>query len=327
MADQRPGAAETLAGNAPPLPSPDSGGRGPGNIRAGIAYRLASTLCFAVMVSQIKVAALAGVHIMELMFFRNLFALLTIVAMVAVMRRPAMLKTRKIHLHLTRTGIGAVSMVLIFTGLAALPLNDATAIGFSMPLFATILSVTLLGETIGRHRIMALVAGFAGVVIVAAPSGATTFQWAALYALGGSFVAALVMITVRQMGRTENGIAIAFYFALFTVPICALALPFVWTDPPADLWINLVVIGMSGGLAQIFANLSLRAAPVSAVAPFDYLQLLFVGLLAWLLFAETPTIRTLVGGLVIAGSGLYMLWRETRVTGRPLPAANADQNG
>ncbi len=325
MADQRPGAADRAAGDAPPLP-PAAGGHAPSNIRAGIAYRLGSTLCFAIMVTQIKTAALAGMPTMEIMFFRNLFALFTITAMVVIMRRPSMLKTRKIHLHVTRTGIGAVSMMLIFMGLAALPLNDATAIGFSMPLFATILSVLLLGETIGRHRIMALVAGCAGVIVVAAPSGAT-FQWAALYALGGSFVAALVMITVRQMGRTENGIAIAFYFALFTVPICAVALPFVWTDPPAGLWINLIALGIAGGMAQIFANLSLRAAPVSAVVPFDYLQLPFVGLLAWLLFAETPTIRTLAGGLVIAGSGLYMLWRETRVAGRALPAANADQNG
>ena len=325
MDEQRVGAADQPEGDFSLEPA--AGGHASSNIRAGIAYRMAAVLCFALMVTQIKVGAAAGLHPLEMMFFRNLFALIPILAVVALMRRPSLLATRRIHLHLTRTGIGSVSMILIFLGFAALPLNDATAIGFSMPLFATFLSVVLLGETIGRHRLLALFAGFGGVIIVASPGGASTFQWAALYTLAGSFVAALVMITVRQMGRTENGIAIAFYFALFSVPLCGLALPFIWSSPPPETWVNLIALGIAGGLAQIFANLALRVAPVSAVVPFDYMQLPFVALIAWLWFEEAPTIRTLAGGLVIAGSGLYMLWRETRVTGRPLPAANADQNG
>ncbi|MNU77814.1 Riboflavin transporter [compost metagenome] len=202
-------------------------------------------------------------------------------------------------------------ILLIFQGLRLLPLADATTIGFTAPIFATLLSILFLKEKVGRHRWTAVVLGFLGVLVMVRPGAEGAPPLAGLmFALGGAFVAASVTVTLRQLGKTESATAIVFWF--FVACACvggALAL----IDGHSHSWPVLAILaagGLAGGLAQLLMTSSLQHAPVSVLAPLDYLQMVGAVVLGWLLLRDAPTVATLAGAALIVGSGLYTAWRE-----------------
>ena len=227
--------------------------------------------------------------------------------------------------HVWRCVLGVTGILLIFQGLRLLPLADATTIGFTAPIFATLLSIVFLKEKVGRHRWTAVVLGFVGVLVLVRPGseGAPPLG-GLLFALGGAFVAASVTVTLRQLGKTEKATAIVFwFFVACALTGGALAL----FDGHSHTWPVLAVLaagGLAGGLAQLLMTTSLQHAPVSALAPLDYLQMVGAVVLGWLLLGDAPTGATLIGAALIAGSGLYTAWRE-RVLRREItpPAPNA----
>lgn len=262
------------------------------------------------MAAMAKLAAMGGLGLVEAVFIRSIIATLLILAWLAAVGRLDLLRTERPLLHLRRSAIGGVGLLFNFAGFMFLPLSQAVAIGFAMPLFATMMSALLLGEPVGRHRWAAVALGFVGVLLLVRPDHAGWSGMMTLVPLIGAALTALVVVTIRQMAATEHGLTIAFYFSLFSTVGSGLALPFTWTTPPSSLWWALAALGISGGIAQMLMSMSLRYAPVGTVVPFDYAQLLFAGSLAWLLFAEMPSTDTLVGGTVIVASGLYILHRE-----------------
>ncbi|WP_433949699.1 DMT family transporter [Brevundimonas bullata] len=293
----------------------------------GMALRAAAALSFSLMYALMKWAAtLEPVSAGEMVFYRSLFGLPVVLFWVLSAKGGlASLSTRRPMVHVWRCALGVTGILLIFQGLKLLPLADATTIGFTAPIFATLLSILFLKEKVGRHRWTAVVLGFLGVLVMVRPGAEGAPPLAGLlFALGGAFVAAAVTVTLRQLGKTELATAIVFWFFVACATVGG---GLTLIDGHSHSWAVLAVLaagGLAGGLAQLLMTTSLQHAPVSALAPLDYLQMVGAVVLGWLLLSDAPTAATLAGAALIAGSGLYTAWRE-RVLHREItpPSPNA----
>lgn len=293
----------------------------------GMALRAAAALSFSLMYALMKWAAtLEPVSAGEMVFYRSLFGLPVVLFWVLSAKGGlASLSTRRPMVHVWRCALGVTGILLIFQGLKLLPLADATTIGFTAPIFATLLSILFLKEKVGRHRWTAVVLGFLGVLVMVRPGAEGAPPLAGLlFALGGAFVAAAVTVTLRQLGKTESATAIVFWFFVACATVGGVL---TLMDGHSHSWAVLAVLaagGLAGGLAQLLMTTSLQHAPVSALAPLDYLQMVGAVVLGWLLLSDAPTAATLAGAALIAGSGLYTAWRE-RVLHREItpPSPNA----
>ena len=279
----------------------------------GMALRVAAALCFSLMYALMKWAAtLEPVSAGEMVFYRSLFGLPVVLIWIASAKGGlASISTRRPLVHVWRCILGVSGILLIFQGLRLLPLADATTIGFTSPIFATLLSIAFLKERVRRHRWAAIAVGFLGVLVMVRPGAEGAPPLAGLlFALGGAFVAASVTVTLRQLGKTESATAIVFWFFIAcSVVGGTLAL----IDGHSHGWTVLAILaagGLAGGLAQLLMTTSLRHAPVSALAPLDYLQMVGALVLGWLLLSDVPSLTTMGGAALIAGSGLYIAWRE-----------------
>ncbi|WP_294392864.1 DMT family transporter [uncultured Sphingomonas sp.] len=281
----------------------------------GILLRSASATAFAGMAALLKAASDRGVATPEMIFYRNGWALLVVSAWIGAGPGWSAVRTAKPLAHITRSTIGLVSMLLTFGALALLPLGEATTLTYAAPLIATILSGLVLGEAIGPRRWAAVAVGFVGVALVAQPGGSAVPLLGVAVAIAAAFGQSAVMITVRQISRTEGTAAIVFWFSTFTALAGAAMLPVFgrWHDPLTMAM--LAGAGLLGGFAQIAMTGSLRFAPVSVVVPFDYLQIILATAIGWAVFGSAPTPLMLAGAALIAGSGLYTAYRE-RVRGR-----------
>ncbi len=279
-------------------------------ILPAIGLRLVSAGLFAMMGASIKVAEGGGAALGESLFFRQFGAGILVGIVVAVGPGFATLKTQRLPAHLLRTAVGLSSMALTFAAVFALPLAEATTIGFSMPIFATIMSALILGEQTGWRRWAAVLTGFAGVLIVVQPGQGSLPVAGIAYGLAGAFLSAMVSILLRQMGRSEPPIRTVFWFSALSAIVL---LPFYLASAdwhPPHVWAALIAIGIFGGCAQLAMTTSLTMGPVSVVVPMDYTSLIWATLLGWLIFDRLPATATWLGAPVIVGSGLYIIWRE-----------------
>lgn len=287
-------------------------------IRQGPSYaivlRALSALSFSLMTAFMKWAStLEPVSAGEMVFFRSLFGLP--VVLIWIMSRgeglvPA-ISTKRPLVHLWRCALGCTGILLIFEGLRHLPLADATTIGFTSPIFATLLSILFLSEKVGKHRWFAIALGFIGVLVVLRPGTEGALPLVGLmFALAGAFVAASVTVTLRKLGKTESATSIVFWFF---IACCVVGGTFSLFTGQVHSWQVYAILaggGVAGGVAQLFMTSSLQHASVSTLAPLDYLQLVGAIILGWFLFSDVPMVGTLVGGGLIAFSGLYTAWRE-----------------
>jgi len=275
----------------------------------GIAMRAGSATAFGGMSGLLKAASTHGVTTPEMIFYRNAWALLVVGGWISLGPGWSAVKTRAPLAHVTRSTIGLVSMLLTFGALALLPLGEATTLTYAAPILATLLSGLILAEKIGPRRWSAVAAGFIGVFRVARPGDGVT-ALGLLVVISAAVGQAAVMITVRQISRTEPTAAIVFWFTLFTMIAGAAMLPSFGHSHDLSTYIMLAGAGLLGGFAQLTMTASLRFAPVSVVVPLDYLQIVWGILIGWLVFLSAPTPLMLAGAALIAGSGIYTAYRE-----------------
>lgn len=287
----------------------------------GIALRAASATAFGFMSAVLKAASDRGVTTPEMIFYRNGWALLIVGGWISFGPGWRAVKTKAPLAHLTRSGVGLISMLLTFGALALLPLGEATTLTYAAPILATLLSGLLLAEKIGVRRWSAVAVGFMGVLLVARPGNGVT-ALGLLVGIGAAFGQSAVMITVRQISRTEQTAAIVFWFTVLTTIAGAAMLPFFGHRHDLAAYSMLAGAGLLGGFAQLTMTASLRFAPVSVVVPLDYLQIVWGITIGWLVFLTPPTPLMIAGAALIAGSGIYTAYRE-RVRGRvPAEAAS-----
>ena len=280
------------------------------NPLAGIALRLFATTCFAFMAMLVKLGHEQGVATVELAFYRFAFGLPPLLLWVAATRNFGVWRTGRPLAHLWRAAVGLTTLLLAFSALAWLPLAEATTIGFAAPLFAVLLSALLLGEKVGPHRWSAVAIGFVGMLVVMRPEARHLPAPGLALAGLAAFTAGIVTITIRQIGRTEATQTTVLWFSLTSILATGAVMPFVAAAHDGTTWLLLLAIGAIGGTSQICLTASLRYAPVAAVAPFDYVQLLWSVLLGWMIFGQQPLSTTWIGAAIIMASGLYTIYRE-----------------
>ena len=281
----------------------------PEHVVSGILCRIGSGFSFATMGALLKLASEQGLNAPELVFYRSLFSLPVVLFWVLRRESLAALRPNRPLAHVWRSGLGLLSMGLTFQALILLPLADATAINFTAPIFATILSFLILKEHVGAHRWAAVVIGFAGVLIVARPGSSSLPLLGLCIALLGAVGQAGVTTTLRRLQRSENVAAIVFWFAVAGVVVGGAFMPLFGQLHGPEAIMLVLAGGLAGGIGQLLMTSSLRA-PVSVVSPFDYLQIVAATAYGWLLFSDVPSGYTLGGAALIAASGIYTAWRE-----------------
>jgi drug/metabolite transporter (DMT)-like permease len=268
-------------------------------------------IAFLSMMDAIAKWVLASLSVAQMIALRSVFVL-ALIAAAHGRALPRMIATRRPWAHAGRTALVATSMLSFFEAMRHLPLATLVAISFGAPLFMTALSVPLLKERVGLHRWSAIVVGFVGVLVITRPGGAESFAPAALLAIFASAVYALSMVGMRFMVRTESDAALMFWQNLGVLAVTAALAPFFWQ--PVE-WAALGLILAMAGLVWVSQQLTIRAfrlAPVGAVAPFHYTELLWAALFGWVVWHELPAEHVWLGAAIVVASGLYMVWRETR---------------
>jgi len=284
----------------------------PPQLRATILI-VFSTLCFTGMHTVIRYAATVGdtIHPFEIAFFRNFFGLLV---MLPFFWRHGLgvFRTSKFHLHAVRGSIQIFAMLMFFTALSLSPLAKVSAMSFTAPLFATIGAIVFLGERVRARRIVALVAGFVGAMIVLRP-GVVEVDLGMLLVLTSSAIWACAMLIIKVLSRTDSSVTITAYQGLFLTPFSFVAALFVWQWPNAEQLLLFAFMGALGTLAHMAMAESFKLADTTAILPFDFTRLIWASAIGFLVFGEVPALWTWVGGTIIFGSTTYIAYREARL--------------
>ncbi|WP_374572700.1 DMT family transporter [Phenylobacterium sp.] len=291
----------------------DAAGAPTQHVGAGILSRVAAMVCMATMFALVKWVSLRGVPVFETLFFRSVFGFLPLAVYIVRAGGMSVMRTTRPVGHLVRAAIGLLGVVGGYMAVAHLPLTEATALQFSAPLFMTALSALILREHVGRHRWAAVAIGFIGVMIMVRPEPTHMANIGTAFALIGAVGSAGAMIAIRQISRTEPGPRIVFYFTVTGMVVGLASAPFGWVKPDPLTLAALVGAGLAGAFGQLLLTQALRLAPVAVVAPFDYTQLLWAGLIAFFAWGEVPRPAMLAGAAVVAASGLYIVYREARL--------------
>jgi drug/metabolite transporter (DMT)-like permease len=219
------------------------------------------------------------------------------------------LRTRRLRLHMARSLCSVGGMVLFYLAFALLPLALATTLTFLQAMFVIVLAALLLGERIGPRRIAAVIVGFLGVLIVMRP-GFAEVEPGMLVALAGAFVASLLIIITRSLSATESRLSIMLFSATFGLLL--LALPAFWTWAPLERQHLplLLLVGVAGTTGQFLMVGAFQVAEVSALAPVDYVRLIFAVGAGYIMFNEVPDVWTWAGAAVIVGAVAYATHRE-----------------
>jgi drug/metabolite transporter (DMT)-like permease len=279
-------------------------------IPLGIAYMIAATACFAGS-SAISKLLVVDYPIGEVLFGRCAVGLVCVAAFILPSTGLAVFHTKKLPSHVLRSVSQCASQTFILIAFSLMPLASATAINFSAPLFATLVAALLFKETVGPARLLALIIGFGGVLLVTNP-GAGTFQVGSLFALANAVLYGSVTVGVRRMTATESTETLTIYQLLLLTCFFALSLPFGFVAPT---WTDAAVMAFNGAcnaLGQYWWTRALHLAPTPAVVPFNYFSLVWALILGFIVWGDIPTIPLLIGSAIVVTSGLFLLWSETR---------------
>lgn len=284
----------------------------------GMLYMTGATLMFAVS-SALSKWQVSIYSFDEVLFMRAVTSLAVCGALILPRTGFSVFRTKRLRDHIGRSTTQSVAQSMIILAFGLMPLAGAVAINFSAPLFATLLAALYLKEKVGLARWAALVIGFAGVVLVAAP-GADSFRLGALFALANAVLLGSVTAAVRGMTTTESVETLTMYQMLILTCVFALGLPvfgFVWPRSGMDLTV-LLVNGVFNGLGQYWWTKSLALAPTSAVGPFYYFSLVWAMAIGFFFWNDIPTLGLIAGSAIVVGSGLFLLWHESGKKNQPI---------
>ncbi|MSO68406.1 MAG: DMT family transporter [Pseudolabrys sp.] len=293
------------------------------NLFKAIGFKLISALLFAAMSALVRhLGDVAPVG--QMVFFRSAFAIPPVLLIYALRGELASaLRTSRPFGQLGRGLLSVGGMFSNFSALTRLPLADATAISFASPLITVALAAVILKERVRVYRWTAVLVGFAGVIVMLIPhfdvnhyvaaGAATAATIGSILALVSAFCNAGTVIQTRRLTQSETTSSIVFYFSLVTAIAGALTLPFAWHTPSGSELAALISLGVLGGIAHIFLTESYRHATASVVAPFDYSAMLWALLLGYFVFGELPSALVYLGGAIVAGAGLFVIWRERQL--------------
>jgi drug/metabolite transporter (DMT)-like permease len=287
----------------------------------------AAAFFFALMNTLVRIAT-DTLPPLEVAFFRNLFAVASMLPWILSSGFPG-LTTRHLRLHLLRSLVGVIAMGFWFTSLAYVPLADAVALNFTMPLFIVAGAALILGETVGLRRWSATAIGFLGMLVILRP-GIAEVSLVMLLPIAAAFFMAASVLLLKYMSATVRAGTAVLYLNLLMTPLSLLPAALVWVWPRWEDLVVLAALGLLAMLAHLALARSLAVADASAIMPFDYARLPFIALFAFVLFGEVAEVWTWVGAAIIAGSAFYIARRESVLARKkaampPIPSVTAER--
>lgn len=275
-----------------------------------IAYTLISIFFFSFMGIFIRKSS-ENIHIMEVIFFRNLLACLIIIPVMSSSGL-ASFKMNRPGLFVWRAIFVSIGMFSGFSAITLIPLAQATAISFTTPIFVTILAVFLLGEVIKFRRVAAIFVGFIGMLIIVQP-GVGSISLGIILAFIGAFFHSINLLIVKKLTANEPANAIVVWMVIMLVPISFVPAIFVWEWPSALTWLYLWCLAFCGTVGHSFFTRAYSLADITSLQPFQFIKLPMIAFLAWVIFSELPLYWTWLGGLIIFSSTVYITRREAKI--------------
>lgn len=273
----------------------------------------------AISISHTIVRALsAEIHPFEIALFRTVLPMFVLVPMLIRQGRRTGVtwwRTTRPGLQVIRGIFGGASMMAWFYTLSLIPVGDATALSFTVVIFASVGAVVVLGEKVGIRRWTAIAIGLIGTLIILRP-GAQAVSLGAVTAIASSLLWAAALLTVKILARGDSNVTIVFYSSVIFTFLTAPPALYFWTWPSGAQALMLLAIGGLTLVAQLSMTAAVRAADTTAVMPMDFTRLLWASAVGFVWFGEFPDLWTWIGGGVVFISTLYISYRESR-TSRP----------
>ena len=273
----------------------------------GFLYMFLSIIGFSLMDVIVKWSV--DYPIGQILFFRGFFGIIFYFFIIPRDRLHNFYQTKRPGLHSLRCLAGLIAIVAIFIALRKLPLATVVSISFAAPIFTTIFSIFLLSEKVGIYRWLAVLVGFIGILIITEPGISELniyYIFPIIFCLGLSYVA----ITLRQLSSTEPVWLISLFFSIAITLLSFLTIPFGWVMPSFNHFIILSLIGVFGGVSNLWLSQSYKYSEVSLVTPLKYLTLVFAIIFGYFIWGEIPTIKTLIGAFLVIISTLIIFRRE-----------------
>lgn len=275
-----------------------------GRVGRGIGMAVLATLAYAIVDTLSKVLV-QDYPVTMIVWARYTVPCLLLLAVFLPRRGRGLFRTRHPGLQLARGLLLTAGTVFIVWAVQVMPLAEAQAISFIHPVLLTLMAVIFLGEKVGRLGWLAIAMGFAGVLIIVRPGGGL-FTWSAILPLGLAFCYSSYQLLTRRIAGVDNAINSLVFALLVGALLMSAALPLTWVTPDGPAALLLATIGVISGAAHFCMIKALEWAPASRLAPFAYIQLLWVTLLGMLVFAALPDAITFVGIGIIVAAGLMM---------------------
>jgi drug/metabolite transporter (DMT)-like permease len=274
----------------------------------GIALMCAAVACFACLDSSAKFLG-RDMSVVQVVWARYAGAFVLAFGLSNPFTQPGLMRSKRPLLQVGRSLSLLLSSFLNFLALRYLQLDQALAITFSTPFLVAALAGPILDEWVGVRRLAAIAVGFMGVLVVARP-GLGSVHPAALLSLAAAFTLAFYNVTTRLLARNDSSETTLFYSNIVGFIATSPLLPLVWTPPTNSSDIVLMIAVGVFGVGHYLLIIAHRFTPASVLSPFMYTQLLWAGMLGYLVFHDVPNRWTLAGAGIVIGSGLYLLHRE-----------------
>lgn len=286
----------------------------------GPAWMVVACVAFAGLWVFIRLISEA-MHPMAIVFWRNLMGLAWLAPM--LLSAPGLLQPARAPMHLRRAASGLLATYGTFYAVANAPMATVLAINYTAPLFATVGAVLFLGERIRMWRSVALLIGFAGMLLVLRP-GATAMTPGLWAAVVSALATAFSLVAIKALTGSDDPRAVAAWSFVLMLPVSLLvAIPFgMW--PEARLWPLLVALGACAAAGQLALSRAFAAAEASAVMPFDFVRFGLITLAGVLLFGERYDALTLLGGAVILAATIFIAVRERLARAGTRPSRSPD---
>ena len=276
------------------------------NIKA-VLLALTASFC-AVLMSVFLKLAQSDVNVFTVGFLRFFFGFLIILPFI-LSSQFKIYSTNNFKFHLARSIINVPMMILGFAALMYIPLEQIKAIGFLSPIIVVILSVIILKEKIFLIRILALIIGFIGVIIILRP-GIIEINIGAYMVLISGLMWSTVIIITKFMSKEDSPMTIlTFQYTFVSLLTLPLAIIF-WTNPSYESLIYTFLSAIVGTILHLCINTSYRLADLSVIQPVWFTQLIFASAFGFIIFGEIPDGWTWAGGILVFSSVLIITYRE-----------------
>ena len=223
-------------------------------------------------------------------------------------RGRAVFNTSSIRLQVVRGGIGGLGMLCVFTGLSMISLAEVRVLLFTVPIFATLLSIVFLSEKVGVRRWTAIFVGFLGILIISRPQGSVSTGH--LFILCAALSWSTSILIAKKLTEKDTVISITFWQAMGCVPLAFIASLFVWELPSFVQLGALLGIAALGTVGHAMLYAALKVGQVSVILPLDYIRIIWSAGLGFILFGQLPTLHLYAGSLLIIAATAFLSYRE-----------------